>query len=305
LTTLPDFEDDASTAQRAHLPDGVLAVDPDPNTLGAAEIAPWLIALDIDGTLLSYEGELSDVVRDAVRAAAAAGHHIVLSSGRGLLAMQPIVEQLGLTHGWMVCSNGGVVVRLDPEFGVGYWIEQVSTFDAQPILTKLAEHLPGVRFAVEDVGRGYRVTEPFNEGELTGESVVVPFSELASGGLVCRVVVRGGDETTAEEFSEAIAKLGLNGVSYFVGFNAWLDFVPDGVSKASALEHVREKIGVPAGRTMAVWDGHNDIDMIAWAARGVAMGQADLEVRVAADEVTAPVSKDGVAQALRPLLPTH
>jgi len=268
-------------------------------------ITPWLIALDIDGTLLNYDGSMSDGVRDAVRAAERAGHQVVLASGRDLVAMLPVAEKIGLRQGWMVCSNGGVIVRLDPHFGAGYWIEQVSTFNARPILSKLAKHLPTARFAVEDVGRGYRVTQKFNEGELMGESVVVPFGELAEGGLVCRVIVRGGDETTAEEFASAIAELGLNGVSYFVGYNAWMDFVPDGVSKSSGLEHVRQKLGIDSTNTMAVGDGHNDVDMIRWAARGIAMGQADLDVRLAADEVTASVTEDGVVAALRPILPTH
>jgi len=265
---------------------------------------PWLIALDIDGTLLDYDGSLSPVVRDAVIAAEQAGHQVVLASGRDMTAMQPIVAQLGLTNGWMVCSNGCVIVRLDPHFGAGYWIEQVSTFDAEPLIKEIAEHLPTARFAVEDVGRGYRVSQAFNEGELAGDYQVVPFDQLAGGGLVTRVVIRGGDETP-EEFSQAIAELGMTGVGYFVGYNAWMDLVPSGVSKASGLEHVREKINIPLERTIAIGDGHNDIDMLQWAGRGIAMGQADLEVRLAADEVTEPVSRDGVAHAIRPILPTH
>jgi len=270
----------------------------------ASDIEPWLIALDIDGTILDYDGTLSGAVKDAVIAAEKAGHTIVLASGRDLTAMQPIVEMLGLTNGRIVCSNGCVIVHLDPHFGAGYWIEQVSTFDAEPLIRSIAEHLPTARFAVEDVGRGYRVNELFNEGELGGEFHLVPFDQLAGGGLVTRVVIRGGDETP-EEFSQAIASLGMTGMSYFVGYNAWMDVVPDGVSKASALEQVRAKLGIPIERTLAIGDGHNDIDMLQWAGRGVAMGQADLEVRMAADHVTESVSRDGVAHALRPILPTH
>lgn len=270
----------------------------------ALTIDPWLIALDIDGTLLDYDGSLSPAVRDAVIAAEKAGHHVVLASGRDLTAMQPIAKMLGLTSGRIVCSNGCVIVRLDPHFGAGYWIEQVSTFDAEPLIRSIAEHLPTARFAVEDVGRGYRVNELFNEGELGGEFHLVPFDQLANGALVTRVVIRGGDETP-EEFERAIASLGMTGVGYFVGYNAWMDVVPDGVSKASALENVRQKLGIPPERTLAIGDGHNDIDMLQWAGRGVAMGQADLEVRMAANHVTESVTKDGVAHALRPILPTH
>jgi hydroxymethylpyrimidine pyrophosphatase-like HAD family hydrolase len=267
-------------------------------------VEPWLVALDIDGTVLGYDGELSPAVKDAVGAAVQAGHQIVLASGRDLVGMLPLAKTLGLHQGWLVCSNGCVVVRLDPDFGAGYWIEQVSVFDADPILHELAAQLPTARFAVEVVGSGYRVTELFNEGELAGNFDVVPVDQLSGGGLVTRVIVRGGDEAP-EAFHDAIASLGLTDVGYFIGFNAWMDIAPQGVSKASALEHVRELLAIPAEHTMAVGDGHNDIPMIQWAARGVAMGQADLEVRTAADEVTAPVTKDGVKEALRPLLPTR
>ena len=52
---------------------------------------------------------------------------------------------------------------------------------------------------------------------------------------------------------------------------------------------------------MAIGDGHNDIDMLRWAARGVAMGNADDLVKSAADEVTLPLEQHGAARALRTL----
>ncbi len=64
-------------------------------TAGAAE--PLLVALDIDGTLMSYDQELSEDVRDAVADLRAAGHHVVLASGRSLIAMTPVAEILGST----------------------------------------------------------------------------------------------------------------------------------------------------------------------------------------------------------------
>ena len=270
----------------------------------AAPVEPWLVALDIDGTLLDYEGGMAPAVRDAVIAASNAGHHIVLASGRDLVSMLPLAAELGLADARMVCSNGGVIVQVDPSLDAGYLIEQLRAFNPEPVLRELVKLLPNARFAVEDVGRGWRLTEMFNDGELAGVFSVVPFDQLWTGGSVTRVVVRGGDETP-EEFSQAIADLGLTGASYFVGYNAWLDITPRGVSKASALETVRVSLGVPPERTLAIGDGMNDIDMLEWAARGIAMGHAPLEVRLAADEVTAPVTKDGVAAALRPLLPTR
>ena len=97
-------------------------------------------------------------------------------------------------------------------------------------------------------------------------------------------------------------RIGLHGVSYSVGWSAWLDIAANGVTKASALEQIRRKLGVDPSHTIAVGDGRNDIEMLDWAARGVAMGQAPDEVADVCHEVTRTVYEDGVAEVLRSLL---
>ena len=76
-----------------------------------------------------------------------------------------------------------------------------------------------------------------------------------------------------------------------------------GVSKASGLASVCERLGVAADDVLAIGDGRNDIEMLRWAGRGVAMGQAPLEVQEAADDVTAHRQDDGVRPRARPLVP--
>ena len=156
---------------------------------------PLLVALDVDGTLMSYDQEMSDDVRDVVAALRAAGHHVVLASGRSLVAMTPVAEVLGIDRGWVVASNGAVTARLDPDEPEGYVLEDVATFDPGPALRLLREHLPGARYAVEDVGVGVRMNELFPDGELDGVHRVVDFDELWSG-EVTRVVVRAPESTT-------------------------------------------------------------------------------------------------------------
>ncbi|MDQ0827726.1 hydroxymethylpyrimidine pyrophosphatase-like HAD family hydrolase [Arthrobacter sp. B2I5] len=74
------------------------------------------------------------------------------------------------------------------------------------------------------------------------------------------------------------------------------------MTKASALENLRVRLGFEEHLTVAVGDGRNDIEMLTWAGRGVAMGQAPAEVVAAADEVTHSVHDDGAAHVLRSLL---
>ena len=68
-----------------------------------------------------------------------------------------------------------------------------------------------------------------------------------------------------------------------------------GVSKASGLEVVCRELGVGAADVLAIGDGRNDVEMLTWAGRGVAMGQAVEEVRAVADAVTSTVDDDGAA----------
>ncbi len=259
-----------------------------------------LIALDIDGTLVTYDEVLSDEAREAVAAVRAAGHHVVLASGRSLIAMTPVAAELKIEDEWIVASNGAVTARIDVSAPMGYTLERVETFDPEPVLRMLQVELPHARYAVEDVGVGFRMNELFPEGELNGEHRVVDFEELWSGD-VTRVVVRSPGETSAE-FHEIAARLGFDDVTYAVGWSAWMDIAPQGVTKASALEAVRKELGVAIEDTVAVGDGSNDIDMLRWAGHGVAMGHAAEAVQAAADAVTGSIEDDGVVEVLRSLL---
>jgi hydroxymethylpyrimidine pyrophosphatase-like HAD family hydrolase len=259
--------------------------------------AGTLVALDVDGTLLSYDGAVSPAVREAVAALRDAGAHVVLATGRGVRSAVPVAVDLGIVTGWVVCSNGAVTARLDPEAPEGYQVTSTTTFDPEPALRVLQAELPDALFAVEDLGHGFRVSRPFPDHELTGEQTVLPFDELVAQPAT-RVVVRDPG-STPEEFRELVERVGLRQVSYAVGWSAWLDLTPGGVSKASALEELRRDLGVEPFATVAVGDGGNDVEMLRWAARGVAMGHAPEFVRLAADEVTGTVEDDGVVAVLR------
>jgi hydroxymethylpyrimidine pyrophosphatase-like HAD family hydrolase len=271
-----------------------------PTPQGRPASPPKLLALDIDGTILDHDAAMSEPVREAVQAVAASGVHVVLATGRSLHGTLPVLDRLGLLEGWAVCSNGTVTMRLDPSLPEGYELSEVVTFDPSPALKLLREHLPTALFAVEEVGRGFRLTAPFPPGELDGEEVIVDFERLLDG-PASRVIVRSPEHTSAD-FLALTEELGLHGVNYFVGWTAWLDLAPAGVSKASALEQVRQRLGVDRVATMAVGDGRNDLEMFSWAARSVAMGNSEPDVKAAADEVTEGVEADGVAAVLRGLL---
>ena len=263
-------------------------------------VHPHLIALDVDGTTINHAGELSPEVRDAVRAVVAAGHHVIIATGRSVPATTFILEELEIKTGYAVCSNGAVTLELDPAHDKGFRIIEAVTFDPAPALNLLRHEWPDAVIAVEDLGVGFKLSAPFPDGELQGELTVVPWEELVAE-PVTRVTFRS-PSGTAEDFLALTERIGLHGVNYAVGFSAWLDLNPEGVSKGSALEILRRHLEVDPQYTVAVGDQRNDLEMLAWAARGVAMGNAPDEVKAAADEITGDVDENGLVPILRSLL---
>jgi hydroxymethylpyrimidine pyrophosphatase-like HAD family hydrolase len=161
--------------------------------------------------------------------------------------------------------------------------------------------VPGAAVAVEEHGVGYRVNRPFPPGELDGEHILTDIEHMIAR-PVSRVIIRD-PESTSEDFVHLAKKLGLHGTNYFIGWTAWLDIAPEGVSKASGLQRVCRDLGVDAADVLAIGDGRNDIEMLQWAGRGVAMGQGPDVVKEAADAVAPPVEEDGAADELRRWFP--
>lgn len=259
-----------------------------------------MVCLDVDGTLVDHYGHMSDAVKETARNIVAAGHEVIVSTGRSLGATLPIVQLLGITSGYAVCSNGGLTVRIDTSLSVGYEVIDRQTFDPAPALQALRSALPTAKYALESDQGDFLATERFQDASFGVQAKAVTFEEMMEATAV-RLVVFSSDNSS-EEFVEAVQTIGLQGVAYSVGWTAWLDIAAEGITKASAIEALRGELGFDIQNTVAVGDGRNDIEMLGWAGRGVAMGQAPDEVKEAADEVTTTVDEDGLAHVLRSLL---
>lgn len=252
---------------------------------------PRMVALDVDGTLVDHDNVMTDTVRDAVLAMHESGVEVVISTGRAVPGVLNVAEKLGL-EGYAVASNGALVISHSP-----VEVLHAVTFDASEAVGRIIEHVPDALVAVEEIGVGYRVSQPFPDGEINGTMTVQTVEELVAE-PVTRVVIRA-PERSAEDFHRLVKDLGLHDTNYYVGYTAWLDIAPDGVSKASGLEWLCARRGVEPADVLAVGDGNNDLEMLLWAGRGVAMGQAPESLKVAADAITGRVDEDGLAAELR------
>ena len=260
-----------------------------------------MLGLDIDGTLMHWGGDISDRVVRAVEQVRMCRNHVILATGRNIVATMPVAERLGIRRGYAVCANGAVTIRLNPASPGGYDIIETVTFDPTAALELIRQEMPDAFFAVEDLGVGFRVSREFPMGELTGRQIVVDsFEELAQG-EVTRVVIRAPG-VDVSHFDDLVQRIGLSDVTYAVGYSAWLDLTPPNVTKASALEALRRKLGVYPAHTVAVGDGNNDIAMLEWAGQSAAMGNALARVTEVADEVLGSVEDDGILPLLERLI---
>jgi hydroxymethylpyrimidine pyrophosphatase-like HAD family hydrolase len=264
---------------------------------------PRLVAVDVDGTLPAW-AEIEEETPEpaggglltALRAVLDSGAQVVLCSGRSPQGITRVIDRLGLhtrdgERAWMVASNGAVLCRYAP-----LHIVHQETFDPGPAVRAVLGRCPKALVAVEHQGVGYRLTGHFPAGELPGQATVTDLAELLAR-PASRVIIRDPDATPAD-FARLVAGLELPHAHHAVGWSAWLDLPPAGVSKASGLRHVCAELGLARSDVLAIGDGHNDIEMLRWAGRGVAVAQAPPEVRAAADAVTAAAEDDGVALEL-------
>lgn len=261
-----------------------------------------MIALDIDGTVILEDESLSPGVVDAVRDAARSGHEVMIATGRSWESTRGIVRVLGIAPEYVVCSNGAVILRLVDADETRYERVHTEHFDPREVLIRLREHLPDARYMVELPNGDRRYTEAIVDWNLVGARQV-PFDELWAE-PVARIVVVSPDHRE-QDFVDLVEEIGLGGVSYAIGWTAWLDIAPKGVDKSSALEIVRTRLGVRPDSVLVIGDGRNDVGMFRWAlehgGRAIAMAQGPDEVREAAGEITASVHEGGVAAVLRAL----
>ena len=248
-----------------------------------------LAAIDLDGTLLRSDGTIGERTKQAIRDTTL---DIVLVTARGPMTIHVIAEELGVA-GTAICSNGALVFDLASRTTVRQRL--LETEVALRLVHELRERLPGIRFAVEHEDFAH---EPgFSAWDWTpppGTRVADVVELLADPAT--KLILRHADHETVaiQDLAREIVGEGLTVVAS--GSEA-VEVTAAGVNKATAVA----ELGVPPEEVIAFGDYPNDIPMLTWAGRGVAMGNAHADVLAIADEVTATNDEDGVAIVLERL----
>ncbi|MCU1685478.1 MAG: Cof-like hydrolase [Amycolatopsis sp.] len=264
---------------------------------------PQLIASDVDGTLLGPLELLTERTVAVIRRATAADVPFVLVSGRPPRWIPRVAEAAGLT-GYAVCANGAILydVGADEIVEVHGLLDPMQLHD---VATALDTALPGAKLAVERIGKravdpdvknyeyehGYRNPWGDGEGETASRAEVLGYPAV-------KLLVRHAGMTSDEMATAARTILDGTVDITFSSNSGLIEVAAHGVTKATGLAEVADRLGVGPDRIIAFGDMPNDLEMLRWAGHGVAMANAHPAVLAAADEVTGPNSEDGVAQVL-------
>jgi Cof subfamily protein (haloacid dehalogenase superfamily) len=256
-----------------------------------------LIACDLDGTLLDSRGVIRPVTRATLDEALAQGLHLVIATGRSYPMMAYFCHDLPLTAPQITC-NGAVIV--DPRSSLPVRVTTVPPQLVVPVLRFLDEQaVPASYFGLETIF--IRHDNPYAEllvpRELDPPRRVDSLYDLVS--LPCAKLV-------AMDPPEAIARLrplaeAQFGADLYVTQTSrrLLEFHHPQVSKGEGLAEVVHALGVLPHEVVAFGDSHNDLSMLAFAGLGVAMGNAEAEVKAVAGLVAPSNDEDGIAWALR------
>lgn len=261
-----------------------------------------MVATDLDGTIVGRDHRVSARTRQALTACQASGVEVVFVTGRPLRWMAPVVEATGIA-GTAICANGAAVYDLST--GELLMHHPVTIDAVVPAVDRLRAALGPVAVALETPDGA--VAEPAYTTTWDPDARM-PRGELAQllveHPMVFKVLVRGSGPSSDQML--AVARDRLDGSLTATHSNArgggLLELSATGVSKAATLAELAVRRGLGAADVVAFGDQPNDVDMLTWAGRGVAMADGHPEALAAADEVAPPLDDDGVAQVLERLL---
>lgn len=254
-----------------------------------------LLAFDLDRTLLTEEYELPLPILDAIHQARAKGHLVTVLTGRQYGSARPFIEQLEVdlpsstNHGARVRNADGSELRR---------VLMQGSFADQLLADFVADAHLEFSAVMDDT---LYVRDPQHErwNWVHASSRVITHYQAGTVEEYDKVVFQTGHLERGQELDLRIAQNHPELLRYLWG-DGYLEVVPTGADKGSALEYIADRLGVPRSEVVAFGDGANDITMIDWAGTGVAVGPlAHPQVLEAAQHHVDSPEEGGVAEWIR------
>ncbi len=271
-----------------------------------------LLAVDIDGTLLNPQFQISEADLAALRRAHSLGVEIVVVTGRRHRFALPIAEMFGFDI-WIISSNGAITRSmcgqtfhrdLLPAETCRSLCQAMQDFRGSTVLTFDTEDKGAIVLERMDelgasIQRWLEKNMEFIEFVIPVEKSLVTDPVQA---MFCGPIERMHRALAALETSGLRHKITVLRTEYPVRDLSIVDVLNDGCSKGHALERWANYRGIPREQVMAIGDNYNDIEMLAFAGVPFIMGNASEELRGYGWAVTLPNDQNGVAAAIEQVL---
>ena len=278
-------------------------------------ISPFirLLALDIDGTLLNSQFQISDANLSALQRARAAGIEVVLVTGRRHDFAMPIAHQLGFNDLWLISSNGAITRSLA---GETFYRDLLPANLCRELCGAMIEFRGNTVLTFDKKAKGSIVLEHMDELEnsirrwleknLEYIDFVIPIEDSLLTdpvqAMFCGPITRMHEALAALQNCHLNDRITVLRTEYPIRDLSIVDILNQGCSKGHALERWATFRGLSRDQVMAVGDNYNDIEMLAFAGYPVIMGNASDDLRSRGWKVTLTNDQDGVAAALEAVL---
>ncbi len=268
-----------------------------------------LIAIDIDRTLLSSSHTVSPATRQYLHQLVAAGHIVVIATGRILSSARAIKEELELDISYVGCNGATLYDHVNRRIVA----DALDGATVARVLDVFQKHNIYHHYYTEDTIYANRLEhvaarfKAYNDGakiKHIKEVIIAPdLRQTLDGNIVYKF---GMFDDGTFDLAAVVADLEkIDGVFLVYSNIGLLDVVKAGTSKWTAIQHLMDIHGVAQADVIAFGDSPNDIDMIKNAAVGVAMGNAVESVKAVADYQTLTSDEDGVRVFLEEYFDKH
>jgi Cof subfamily protein (haloacid dehalogenase superfamily) len=271
-----------------------------------------LLALDIDGTLLNPQFQISETDTAALHRARESGIEVVLVTGRRHDFALPIAKLLGFDL-WLISSNGAITRSLQ---GETFYRDLLPAEVCRQLCQAMIAFRGNTVITFDKRGKGAIVLEHLDELEnsirrwleknLEYIDFVVPVEDsLVTDpvqAMFCGPIARMQEALAALQACHLAEQITVLRTEYPIRDLSIVDVLNKDCSKGHALERWAEYRGISREQVMAIGDNYNDIEMLAFAGYPVIMGNASEELRGRGWKVTLPNDQNGVAAALELVL---
>lgn len=259
-----------------------------------------MIVLDLDGTLVDSQKNISEKNKQALQKAIEKGVKVVLASGRPVKGVLPKAKELHLdkSNGYIIAFNGGRIIDVttgeclfEADLPEGY-LEKAYDLSRKCNIG-LMTYEGNDKLITEDDNEFIRLEVRVNQLER-----VVPQNIKEYVNFPVAKYLLAGEPADIEKAEPLFQQMAGENLNIFRSDPFFLEILPPGIDKAYGLEKLIHTLGMQREEVIACGDGYNDITMLQFAGLGVAMENAQEATKKAADYITLSNDEDGIAHVI-------